>query len=243
MARQTRLFAVNALAGPRASPPHAWWDGSVVVGVEARGRGCVHVCAGGRGCWPWRGRGACGAHPPPCHTGRACTHALPTTRPLGATASPTAHGASTTPLAHAHTQFKLTNEQLIKTCTLERQHTPTHSTPHKHTNTITQQHTITQAHQHQHRHHHTITMPPPALTHATPGKGRRTRSEADAYVTQGPSQRSNVKIAHTTRKPYATVPDPLPTTTPSPPNDEARGCRLRHLVSTYKARAWAKAWA
>jgi hypothetical protein len=72
--------------------------------------------------------------------------------------------------SHAHTQFKLTNEQLIKPCTLERQHTPTHSTPHKHTNTNTQQHTITQAHQHQHRHHHTIAMPPPALTHATLAK-------------------------------------------------------------------------
>jgi hypothetical protein len=124
--------------------------------------------------------------------------------------------------AHAHTQFKLTNEQLIKTCTLERQHTPTHSTPHKHTNTITHNNTpsLTQAHQRQHRHHHTITMPPPALTHATLAKEDvfNTRSEADAYVPQGHSQRSNVNVttAHTTRKPHATVPDPLPTTIAAP---------------------------
>jgi hypothetical protein len=142
-ARQTRPTAVvTALA----SPPHVRWDGS------GRGLGCewARVCTcwdgSGRRCWPWHGRGACerapwacGARPSPCHTGHACTHALFTTRPLGATASPTAHGASTTPLAHAHTQFKLTNEQLIKTCTLERQHTPTPPPPHHH-HATTQQH-------------------------------------------------------------------------------------------------------
>jgi hypothetical protein len=98
--------------------------------------------------------------------------------------------------AHAHTQFKLTNEQLIKT--LERQHTPTHSTPHKHTNTITQQHTITQAHQRQHRHHHATTTPPPALTHATLAKEDvfNTRSEADAYVPQNPPLSAKQRQRH-----------------------------------------------
>jgi hypothetical protein len=64
--------------------PVGWEWARVGMGV---GTG-VHVCAGGRGCWPWRGRGACerapwacGARPSPCHTGRARTHALPTTRP------------------------------------------------------------------------------------------------------------------------------------------------------------------
>jgi hypothetical protein len=58
-------------------------------------------------------------------------------------------------------------------------------------------------------------MPPLALTHATLAKEDvfNTRSEADAYVPQGHSSRSNVNVttAHTTRKPHATVPDPLPT--------------------------------
>ena len=178
------------------------------------------VGAGGRRCWPWHGRGACerapwacGARPSPCHTGHACTHALFTTRPLRATASPTAHGASTTPLAHAHTQFKLTNEQLIKTCTLERQHTPTPPPPHHH-------HATTSTHTRHTWQRKTYSIHAVKPTHMCP---KATLSEATSTSSQHTPRASRTRpcLTHCRR--------------PSPPNDEPRaGCRLRHLVSTYR---------